>query len=223
MTTDAYPLKWPDGWKRTESHRRRRAKFSKTAWKGNSWEAGSHKIKGDLTIADGAKRIAAELKTMGVNEGQWVISSNLELRNDGMPRSSQRIPDDPRIAVYWTRKGKQQVMAIDLYDRVADNLAAVAASLGALRTVERHGGAQVLDRAFTGFTALANPDTFDPYSTMGLLRQHGPFTRDQVNARFRDLSRIYHPESGHERASQEEFQKLVNARGILLKEIDNGR
>jgi hypothetical protein len=214
--TDAYPLAWPEGWPRMSRGGRKSAKFATVTQKygdgGSNWKASSK-----LSIGEGTKRILAELRTFGVRDGQFIISTNLKLRQDGLPYSDQRAPEDPGVAVYWTRKGKQQVMAIDLYDRVADNLAAIAATLNAMRAIERHGGATILDRAFTGFTALANPDTFDAHSVMGLLRQHGPFTRDQISARFKDLSRIYHPDSGHERASTEEFQKLVRARDELLK------
>ena len=215
--TEAYPLKWPDGWPRTAAHQRKRAKFGKGDRVYSSITPGaSYAVKKDLTISDGAGRIAAELGTMGVREGQWLISSNLELRNDGTPRSGQRAPADPGVAVYWTRKGKQQVMAIDRYDRVADNLAAVAATLAALRAIERHGGGQILDRAFEGFTALGNPDTFDPYAVMGLKRQNAPFPRDFVNLRFREMSRIYHPDVPGT-GSTVEFQRLNRARDELLK------
>jgi hypothetical protein len=40
---------------------------------------------------------------------------------------------------------------------VEHNLAAIAATLEAMRAIERHGGAEILDRAFTGFTALPPP------------------------------------------------------------------
>ena len=214
--TQAYPLQWPPGWPRMSSHGRKRAKFGKGDRKYSDVPGGGYwMIKRELTIGDGTQRIIAELRTLGVRDGQWVISSNLELRNDGLPRSGQRMPEDPGIAVYWTRKGKQQVMAIDLYDRVADNLAAVAASLNALRAIERHGGAQILDRAFEGFVALANPDTFDAHATMGLLKQRGPFTAAHIKDRYRDLARIYHPDA--QGGSTEEFQKLGRARDELLR------
>lgn len=48
-------------------------------------------------------------------------------------------------------------MAIDQYYRVEENLAAIAATLDAMRAIERHGGAQILDRASTGFAALQAP------------------------------------------------------------------
>jgi hypothetical protein len=211
--TDAYPLAWPQGWPRMSAGGRKRAKFHAS---GRTWGTG----KRDLTIADGTSRVVGQLRTLGVRDGQWVISSNLQLRRDGLPYSDQKAPQDPGVAVYWTRKGKQQVMAIDLYDRVADNLAAVAASLEALRAIERHGGAQILDRAFEGFTALANPDTFDAWSVMGLVKTAAPHTADFIRQRFRDLSRIYHPDVHRDGATKEdqtcEFQKLVRARDELL-------
>ena len=92
---------------------------------------------------------------MGVLDDDLVISSDLQLRLDGFPKSSQREPDDPGVvAVYWIDAGESRCMAIDRYDRIADNLAAVAATLDAMRAIERHGGAEILNRAFTGFTAL---------------------------------------------------------------------
>lgn len=209
--TQAYPLKWPEGWPRMSAHGRKRAKFSKgerqqaTVPGGTSWMR--HK---ELSINDGVERIVSELRTLGVGEGRRVISSNLELRNDGLPRSGQRMPEDPGVAVYWTRKGKQSVMAIDLYDRVADNLAAVAASLSALRAIERHGGAQILERAFEGFAALAAPDAFDPWATLGLRPGAAP---EAVRAKFRELARKHHPDAGGE---LEAFQRLERAQREAL-------
>ena len=42
--------------------------------------------------------------------------------------------------------------------QVEESLAAIAATLDAMRAIERHGGARVLERAFTGFTAVPAPD-----------------------------------------------------------------
>ncbi|ROU09438.1 hypothetical protein [Lysobacter enzymogenes] len=83
------------------------------------------------------------------------MSTNLTLRRDGLPRSDQREPADPGAAVYWTDcTGADRCMAVDRYTKTAGNLAALAATLEAMRAIERHGGAEILDRVFTGFTAL---------------------------------------------------------------------
>jgi len=146
----AYQLQWPEGWPRTKSYARAQAKFS--------IRRGSNSAAQDLSVFDGVERVLLELSRFGVGRDDIVISTNLKTRLDGLPRSDQRAPDDPGVAVYWeTRRGGRKVMAVDRYQKVADNLAAVAATLDAMRAIERHGGAQILDRAFTGFTALPSP------------------------------------------------------------------
>lgn len=169
MTIPAYPLQWPAGWKRTPASGRDRAKFGKAsrAKAGGGWENGRQ-----LTIAEAVDRVRKQLSMMGIHDDDLVLSTNLVLRLDGLPRSGQAEPADPGVAVYWTdrydRSQPPTCMAIDCYDRVADNLAAVAATLDAMRAIERHGGAAILERAFSGFTALPGPaaedwrDVLDP-------------------------------------------------------------
>ncbi|MGN5479481.1 hypothetical protein ACTMU2_29065 [Cupriavidus basilensis] len=103
-----------------------------------------------LTVSDGVNRVLDELGRLGARPGSIIISTNVAVRLDGLPRSGQREPADPGAAVYWQdRSGAPRVMAIDQYRSVADNLAAIAATLEAMRAIERHGGAQILERAFT--------------------------------------------------------------------------
>lgn len=153
MTTiTAYPLAWPEGWKRTKGQEHGR--FGKKVVRPGRGYASTE----DLTVAEAITRVLAELQRMGLGRDDVVISTNLVLRMDGLPRSDQRAPADCGVAVYWEdRQGGRKVMAIDRYYTVADNLAAVAATLDAMRAIERHGGAAILDRAFTGFVALPPP------------------------------------------------------------------
>lgn len=137
----AYPLQWPTGWKRTEPGKRKRAKFRT----GSGW----------ITIAKAVDRVLAELRRFGVNSrDDIVLSTNVPVNFSGYPRSDAKQPGDVGVALYFIRKGQHQCIAADLYDYVEDNIAAIAASLEALRAIERHDGAQILDRAFTGFAAL---------------------------------------------------------------------
>lgn len=193
MTIPAFPLSWPTGWKRCPAGDRTRARFGKQRREYSSYtqpngERSSWITRGEVTIAEGVNRIRAELSRMGIDDNDLVISTNLQLRLDGLPRSGQRDPDDPGVAVYWTdrydRTQPPKCMAIDRYDRVADNLAAVAATLEAMRAIERHGGAEILNRAFAGFAALPGPaqeswrdvlDAGDPEGSYRRLRaQHHP-------------------------------------------------
>lgn len=155
MSISAFPLQWPMGWKRTEAHRRLQARFGRASrGSGVTWTAGR-----SLTVNEAVQRVRQELQRMAVDLQDVVISTNLELRLDGLPRSGQRAPADPGAAVYWRDNfnSAPRVMAIDQYTTVEDNLAAIAATLNAMRAIERHGGAAILERAFTGFSALPAP------------------------------------------------------------------
>lgn len=157
-TASRYPLSWPFGWKRMQPGLRTRAKFNR---KERQYDAsGNHtwNRSREMTVSEACDRIFAELSRMGVATGNVIVSTNLQTRLDGRPYSNRGEPGDPGAAVYWRVKGADKVMAIDRYDRVADNLAAIAATLDAMRAIERHGGAAILDRAFTGFTALPSPE-----------------------------------------------------------------
>ena len=124
----AYPLSWPEGWRRTKI--RSHALFNKP--KAPRYANDGQPIsmgKTRLSVADAVRRVLAEIERMGVKDNDIIISTNVPLRLDGMPRSDQE-PSDPGVAVYWQKKGQQmRCMAIDRYHRVADNLAAVAATL----------------------------------------------------------------------------------------------
>lgn len=202
MTIPAFPLSWPVGWKRTPAAQRDRARFRKASRKNYD---GTWQNQRDLTIAEAVERVRAELQRMGIHDDDLVISSNLELRLDGLPRSNQREPADPGVAVYWTdryfKNEPPRCMAIDRYDRVADNLAAVAATLEAMRAIERHGGAAILERAFSGFAALPSPaaeswrDVLDPADPEGSYRrlrsQHHPDRDGGSSAAFQRVQRAY--------------------------------
>lgn len=220
MTPTKYPLQWPVGWNRTDHFDRQHAKFGKASrYEGHGenkrWIPGR-----DLTVSEAIGRVLAELKRMGIAIEDTVVSTNLRTRLDGLPRSDQREPDDPGAAVYWeTQRGERKVMAIDLYLRVADNLAAIAATLEAMRAIERHGGAAILDRAFTGFTALPPPIVAGmrrPWrEVMGFPPGATP-DRDQVQRRFRELASKRHPDTG---GSDAQMAELLASREEALQEI----
>lgn len=199
MTIRAYPITWPDGWPRTPAQHRIDARFNKRERQytrnsdgtSRSWER-----KSDLTIADGVARVLDELTAFGiVDRDDVIISSDVPTRLDGLPRSGARAPDDPSVAVYWQEPtGGRRVMAIDRYTSVADNLAAVAATLSAMRAIERHGGARILERAFTGFTALPAPGAARPWHEVLGVAAHAP--TDDVRAAYRRAASAAHPDRG---------------------------
>jgi hypothetical protein len=157
MAIEAYPLSWPAAWPRTPAAQRAYPRFNRVERVQSTLTPGSsYPRKRELSVYDAVSRVHSELAKFGVESHTIIISTNVETRRDGTPRSDRRTPDDPGVAVYWADpdSGAQQCMAIDLYTSVAGNLAAVAATIDAMRAIERHGGAQILKRAFEGFKAL---------------------------------------------------------------------
>jgi hypothetical protein len=139
---------------------------------------------------------------MGIDYQNIIISTNLILRRDELPRSGQPEPADPGVAVYWKKDSWKQhkVMAIDQYDRVADNLAAIAATLDAMRAIERYGGAIIIERAFMGFDSLPSPN--DWRHVMGF--KETP-THVQAKDRYLDLCKKRHPDMGGTEAAMKEL------------------
>jgi len=200
---NAYPLQWPTGWKRTASAAQKQARFRKASpGTSNGW-----RTQRDLTMFDALQRLLAELECMGIERDDVVISTNVPVRLDGLPRSGAVEPADSGAAVYWREAGHNRVMAIDLYDRVADNIAALAATLNAMRAIERHGGAAVLERAFTGFTALPAPGAKRPW--FEVLGVSDKATAEEIRAAYRRLASEAHPDKG---GSAERMAEINRAR-----------
>lgn len=145
--TQAYPLQWPEGWPQTKpSFRQGGGKFIRKSWKGGSTQP---------TIKTTRTELANELHLLGARS--VILSTNVELRLDGMPYSNRRAPEDPGIAVYFLLGGDQMVMAQDAYRRVPDNIRSLTLAISGMRQMKRHGGGTMLKRAFAGFSALPPP------------------------------------------------------------------
>ncbi|MCW5695842.1 MAG: J domain-containing protein [Bauldia sp.] len=187
---EAFPLAWPAGWPRTR--RRQRARF-------------------DTTIAKARDELSAEIVRLG---GRYpVLSSNLELRLNGLPRSSQREPDDPGVAVYFERGGKQMVFACDRWDRAQDNIRAITKTIEAIRGIERWGASELMERAFSAFSALPPPRS--PWDILGVPRGS---SAEAVKAAFRAKAAAAHPDTGGSTAAMAE---LNAARDAALREISS--
>lgn len=137
----SWPLAWPARQKRTEPWQRVRAPFHS----GQGFE------KKRLSLQDARVRLEREITLLGATLP--VLSTNVELRLDGIPYSNRRAVEDHGAAVYFQLRGKPIVLACDRYDRVEDNIAALAAHIDAMRKIERHGVGTV-EQMFAGFTAL---------------------------------------------------------------------
>jgi hypothetical protein len=206
MSVNAYPLTWPEGWPRV--------KYRKAAHFGTSSKHPQHGYmqKSDITMADAMKRVQVELERLGINVADdSIVSTNLRLNLSGLPRGDQGEPGDPGVAVYFQKKnGPMRVIAIDAYHRARDNVAAIAATLEAMRAIERHGGAQILERAFAGFAALTAPGK----TWWDVLEVKPDATRQVIEANFRRLAHDRHPDRG---GDHDKMSELNEARDAALR------
>jgi hypothetical protein len=200
VTITAHPLAWPAGWKRSDT--RDNGRFGSR----RKHDTYSYQVKKPITVAAAVERVRAELSRMGLRDDDVVISTNLKLRLDGLPRSDQRAPEDPGAAVYWIdASGATRCMAIDRYDQVERNLAAIAATLEAMRAIERHGGTEILDRAFTGFAALEAPAEKPWHVVLGC---PADASTEHVQRNYRRARSAFHPDRG---GDTETFHAITRA------------
>ncbi len=199
-----YPLSWPTGWKRTPAHERQRADFGKTRSDavvvqryadGRPDDVRTRKRKLPLTSADAAVRLEQELDRLGAEDAK--LSTSQKLRLDGTPRSDLSEPSDVGAAVYFILHGKPRCLACDKWTRVADNIAAIAQHIDALRRIERYG-IGTLDQAFTGYTALPPIGGTQGGNWRAELGVDAvdDLTFAIVEARYRTLLRERHPDAG---------------------------
>lgn len=217
MSTTAFPLAWPPAWPKTPRHKRQRARFYqiKTRY-GTRGDGSNYAIKGraEASVKTARDDVFAELRRLGARS--VVISSNVELRLDGLPYSTRRDPDDSGVAVYFVRDGREQCIPCDKWDRVADNLTAIARTVEALRGIERWGAKSMVDAAFAGFKALPENAGGDPWwEILGVDSDASPV---DIRSAWRRIAKETHPdvEGGSERAfhaAQTALRMGLQARG----------
>jgi hypothetical protein len=195
MSADAtrYPLAWPNGWKRTTS--RRQAMFSKKVSKTNG-VGGTYRQTQNLTVGDGLARLEGELRRLGARNP--VISSNLRRNQDGSITAAQaKMLADPGIAVYFRLNQQPRVLACDKWNSAADNMAAIAGHIEAIRAQERYG-VGTLDQAFAGYAALPPVGGTQGGDWRAELELHDStiVTLAVVEAQYTRLLKLRHPDRG---------------------------
>jgi hypothetical protein len=197
MSDDAtrYPLSWPRGWKRTTF--RRQAMFGKAVKSSNYDGTTSYRGRANLTVADGLNRLNGALRRLGAQNP--VISSNLRRNLDGSITAGQaKMLADPGIAVYFRLNKQPLVLACDKWNSAADNMAAIAGHIEAIRMQERYGVGS-LDQAFAGYAALppvGGTQGGDWRAELEFQPGDHPITLEVVEARYRALLKQRHPDQG---------------------------
>lgn len=187
---EAYPLHWPPGWPRTAGAQRERAKFGQRKERTNGLGAAWKQFERGVDGGRAQRFLLDELRRLGATN--LVLSTNVELRQDGRPYANRRSPDDPGVAVYFTLKRQQRCIPCDRWDPVADNVYAIAKSIEALRGLDRWGAGKMVDAAFSGFKAL--PATGTGRAWWDVLGLPALAKRTQVDEAYRRLALERHPD-----------------------------
>lgn len=201
--TQAYPLRWPEGWPRTKYR-----------------NVSAFQVAPEKALQD----LYRDLRLLPASH--VVLSSNCPTRQDGTPyrESLTQLFPDPGVALYFQFKARPMVMAQDAYVTPASNIRALGLALEAMRTIERHGGGHMMQRSFDGFAQLpppagSKPAELRPWRVVldvppevaGLDKQ---FQRPIAEDRYRKLAKERHPDQG---GSAEAFAEL-NAAIVAARE-----
>lgn len=195
----AWPLYWPPGWERTV--RPTRARF------------------GPTTVYRESQRVLAEVSRAGGAIGRRlsIVSTNMRLKQDGTPYSGQRQPDDRGVSLWFDLAGEERVLACDRWDRVEDNLHAIALHLAAIRALDRWGVGSAA-QAFAGFVALPEEAGGEPWhETLGISPEA---SRETIDAAYRRRAFDLHPDRGGDRAKWDHLQAV---RRIALAAVEARR
>jgi hypothetical protein len=223
-----YPLTWPVGWPRTPAGERRASNFSETTLVERKvlgsvpgGVAATKKIKGTkrVSMAVARARIVDQVARLGGIA--MMLSTNVEVTVYGLPKAGRAAPADPGAAVYFELHGKDRVLACDRWATVAENIAAIAAHIDAIRRVERYGIGS-LDQAFAGYTALPAPgkDNRPVWRRVFSVPDGTNPTLEDVQKTYRLMARKLHPDQPG--GSQEAMSVLNLARDEALRELGAG-
>lgn len=172
-----YPLHYPIGWERTRF--RKKSSFNPD---------------GTRTFAQARDTLLRELRLLGASK--VTLSTNIPLRQDGLPYSRYSQPTDPGVAVYFELNKKPMVLACDQWDKVIDNVWAISKHIEAMRGQQRWGVGS-LEQAFRGYEALLPPPKEERPGEgwWSVLQVPSTATPQEVEAAFRRLAMYYHPDN----------------------------
>jgi DnaJ domain len=180
-SVSAYPLQFPIAQPRTKT--RQRSQFK-------------------LSFARARDELLNELDRLGAVH--ITLSSNIELRRDGLPYSNRTEPTDPGIAVYFSWRKKQYCLACDKWDRTKDNIRAISLHIAALRGQERWGVGSI-EQAFEGYKRL--PAKTEGKKWWEELEIESNANADEIQSAYRKLAMQHHPDNGGDRSRFEQINQ----------------
>lgn len=196
-TIEAYPLCWPNHRPRTDASQREYSLFK------TSFSRASRDV----------------IQQIGMMRGtDLIISTNIALRRDGFPMANRNQPEDSGVAVYFTYNKRQMCFACDRWRKVEENMQALAKTIEALRGIARWGSGDMMEAAFTGFTALPAPGQTSARGWREILGLPTDWKGDieEVYAAWKVKRSAAHPDNG---GSTEAFHAVQTAYEQATQEL----
>ena len=127
--------------------------------------------------------------------------------SDVVITSDRDASGDKGVAVYYWRNNVEHCIACDQYASKTANLRAVGHVVAALRSIERHGGAYLLDQAAKAFELPQLPAPRRPWYQVLDVAQTAPL--EVAEAAYRALAQKWHPDKPGGDSGR--FQELADA------------
>ena len=213
-TDQRYPLHWPAHIPRTPVHQRKQSQFGRPSRReadyGRTQPGGGHAYRyipaRNYSMEEASDTLTAELRKLGASA--VVLSTNVELRLDGLPYSGRKAPADCGAVCYFTLRGRKVAMPCDRWNRVEDNVYAIAKHIEAMRGQERWG-VGTSDQAFGGYAAIPAQCGTSGEGWWDVLKVPAHTPTEAVQAAWRARVQETHPDKPGGSAS--EFERVMKA------------
>lgn len=182
MTAQAYPLQWPDGWPRAKYSRESDRRF------------GSNRITEDpegmimrsarkLTMGRARDQLFEELRRLGATIC-GATAFHMPTRAASMTPASPSISHSRNVSSSWPATASSASPG---------NMRSLTLAIEAMRQLARHGGDYMMERAFTGFLAIAPPDWKKPWRQVFGIK---PDWTGDITQLYGEKARNRHPDAG---------------------------
>jgi hypothetical protein len=142
-----------------------------------------------------------------------LVSTNAEVRRDGLPKVRQQ-PIDPGVAAWFYWRKQQRCIPCDRWDSIQGNINAIRCTVEAMRGIERWGTGEMLNRTAHVFAALPPTGAETPWHEV--LGVPPTATVEQVKAAHIKAVKELHPDRG---GDAQATARLNAARDRALQEL----
>ncbi len=198
MTITHAPLDWPIDKPRTPYTKRKRSAFGSSHY---------------VTMSIALSRLHEQIRITQKPKLQYAVTCNAPIGRRGQFVAIKNQPLDVGVAVYFELFGKDREFTCDKWNRIEDNIVAIAKHINSLRGQDRWGVASQ-EQAFMGHMRLPAPIACGQHWTVTLGLPPSASVED-IKRKARQLIMQNHPDRG---GDAEKAAAINAAKAQALKE-----